>query len=59
MDKYINAVSKNKITHLVKPNSKRTLCNLNVVNGNWDFSSANSIHPKCECCEKRVENEHT
>ena len=55
MQKYINAVSKNKITHFVQANNKRTLCNLNVTKGNWEFSSANSIHPKCECCDKRLE----
>jgi hypothetical protein len=56
MQKYINAVSKNKITHFVQANNKRTLCNLNVAKGNWEFLSANSIHPKCECCDKRAEN---
>jgi hypothetical protein len=56
MQKYINAVSKNKITHFVQVNSKRTLCNLNVGKGNWDFSNVKSVHPKCECCDKRSEN---
>ena len=51
----INAVSKNKITHFVQPQSKRTLCNLNVAKGNWEFSTVNSIHPKCECCQKRLD----
>ena len=59
MQKYINAVSKNKITHFVQVNSKRPLCNLSVAKGNWEFSSANSIHPKCECCDKRAENANT
>lgn len=59
MDKYINAVSKNKITHFVQPSSKRTLCNLNITKGSWELTTAKSIHPKCECCDKRVENAHT
>jgi hypothetical protein len=51
----INAVSKNKITHFVQPNSKRTLCNLNLRKNNWEFSTAKSVHPKCECCQKRLD----
>lgn len=51
----INAVSKNKITHFVQPQSKRTLCNLSVRKNNWEFSTVNSIHPKCECCQKRLD----
>ena len=53
----INAVSKNKITHLVKPNSKRTLCNLNVAKNGWSFYGVKVEHPKCECCQKRAGNE--
>lgn len=53
----INAVSKNKITHFIKPNSKRTLCDINLRKGNWTFYSAKVDHPKCECCQKRAENE--
>ena len=51
----INAVSKNKTTHFINPNSKRTLCNINVRKGNWTFYSAKVEHPKCECCQKRAE----
>jgi hypothetical protein len=59
MQKYINAVSKNNITHFVQANSKRTLCNLNVTKGNWDFSNVKSVNPRCECCDKRAENAAT
>ena len=53
----IKAVSKNKITHFIHPNSKRTLCNINVAKGNWTFYSAKADHPKCECCEKIAKKE--
>lgn len=53
MQKYINAVSKNKITHFVQPRSKRTLCNLNTTKGSWELTTAKSIHPRCEACDNK------
>lgn len=47
----INAISKNKIAHLVEPNSKRTLCKLNLRKGSWSFCTKTE-DPKCEHCQK-------
>lgn len=53
MVELIKAVSKNKITHYIQPNSKRTLCGLNATKGSWSFWKCNVEHPRCECCERQ------